>query len=278
MNNFPIQHGLKPIRIDHRNYSFPRTFGALSPITLPDDYNCDAGLTMPDQNADGRPEGCVWYTTTELCNDEDGVAYDVSFVQRNVLFMENQSNGPCSIEDGLKSTIVYGVRIAGIPDGEAVANRRGQYFQLEMTDNLDWFDAVRSTLYLNRLEKRSVSVGTLWMSEFEDIGSNGIIPGDFAYIGNPAAYPSHNWKICGWKTIAGIPYLIGKTWQGTRYGDAGWAYFPRTAINKALSIKGTGAFTIAKADSQNIQIVELTVFQLLLSYYYRLAGVLGLKV
>lgn len=279
MNNFPIQHGLNKILVDHRNYSFPRTFGAIAPELLPlEDFDFDPGLTMPDQNADGNPEGCVWYTSTELCNDEDAAAYDVSFTRKNVLFMENRADGPCSLTDGLEATIDYGVRKIEESDTAAWARHRGQYFQVEETQQLDWFDSIRSTLWLNRANKRSVSIGTIWPSEFEQmVTRDGIIPGEFAFNGDVDSYPGHNWKISGQKTIDGTLYLKAKTWQGIGYGNGGWCYFPRTTINKLLSIQYSGAFTLAQATQENIQLVELTILERVYSYYYRLAGLLGIK-
>lgn len=278
MNNFPIQHGLKRIYPDHRRYSFPRTFGAIAPAQLPtEDFDYDPHLTTPDQNADGNPEECVVYTTKEVCQDEDQTIYTVDFLKKKMMFMTGQLSGPYQLTDGLKTAIVYGVQEPDeTTDTQAFQHHRGQYFQGERTNGLDFFDAIRSTLHLNRFERRSVSIGTLWMPEFENIGPDGIVPGDFAYNGNSDDYPGHNWKISGQKTINGIIYLIGKTWEGAKVGDKGFKYFPRNTINKALSIPYTGFFTVAKASQENIQVVELTILQQIVSYYRLMLKNLGL--
>lgn len=271
MDNFPIQHGTRPIARDSRDYSFRRTFGAVASGELPDSYNCDAGLTMPDQNADGYPMGCTGYTQAELCTDEDGVIYRPDFTYKKTLYMENASMGSgCDIRDALKSTIVYGVqRQDETTDAQAVAHHRGQFFNVDKTT--DYFEGIRNALWSNRLSKRSVSIGTPWFQEWHAT-QKGIIETKFAYSGNPDDYPWHNWKISGWKTINGAPYLIGKTWQGKNYGDSGFAYFSRQTINDVMAIKGTAAFTLAQADPGNIQTVRLFTLQTILTYLYRILG------
>lgn len=267
--------GLKPLKPDTRNYSFPRTFGATTPLLLPDAYNCDSGLTNPNQNADGYPEGCTGYTQSELCVDEDAVVYKPSYTYKQTLLIEGSApSSACNIQDSLKSTIVYGVQgLNENTDIEAATHRRGQYFQLEETNNLDWFDSVRSTLWLNRFEKRSVSCGTPWFKEWL-IPHNGIV-GDFAWNGDSNSVPWHNYKICGWKTVVGVPYLIVKPWIGSQWGDNGFCYFPREVFNRVMSINGTGAFTLGKADPSNIQNVQLNILQVVVAYLYRLKALLG---
>lgn len=182
---------------------------------------------------------------------------------------------PCSLTDSLKSTIVYGVQGQNeSSDAEAATHRRGQYFQIEPTGGLDFFDSVRSALWLNRLDCRPISVGTPWFQEWE-VTIGGIIH-DFTYDGNPGHYPWHNYKICGWKNINGQPYLIGKSWQGRSYGDNGFHYISRDISNRLMTISGTGAFTLGKASKENIQVVELTILQTIVSYYRFMLKNLGL--
>lgn len=268
MDNFPIKHGVLPTKRDGNDYSFHKTFGAIAPYDFPDTYDCDAGLTMPDQNADGFSEGCTGYTQSELCGDEDGVVYKPSYTYEKTLLMANLAPGsPCDMRDSLKSTIVYGIqRTDESSDLQAFPHRRGQYFNVQSTN--DAFDGIRSALWQNRIYKRSVSIGTPWFSQWH-APIDGIVP-MVSYSGNPNDYPWHNWKISGWKTINGIPYLIGKTWQGKRYGDNGLAYFSRDIVNKIMDIPGVAAFTLAQADPNNIQTVKLFTLQTLLSFFQRL--------
>jgi hypothetical protein len=256
-----IQHGTQPVRPDHRNFSLNRTFGAVA--QLPDSYLVDAGFGFPDQNADGLPYGCTGYAQSELCQDEDAAHYSPSYTYLKTRLMEGTAgqNVGCSITDSLKSTIVYGVQEpTENTDLQAGTHRRAQYFQVEAVGT-DMFTAIQQALILNEGEKRSVSCGTPWMREWET-APNGILH-DFVFTGNE---PWHNWKICGWKQINGQPYLIGKSWQGTSYGDGGWHYLSRDLCNKVFALSGTAAFTVRKATAADVQTVKLTIFSTILSY------------
>lgn len=262
-------HGLKPIENRKANYSFTRTFGSVSPINLPDYYSSDAGLGFPDQNADGFPEACTGYTQSRLCSDEDKVLYKPYFTYDKTLQIEGGTLGdPCSIYDSLKSTIVYGVqKDTESTDTEAVMHKRGQYYQIQPTLSLDWFDAIRSTLYVNRGANRSVSIGTPWFPEWNHT-QRGVVLNPTTPV---QGLSWHNWQVVGWKTIGGEPFLIGKTWQGTSYGDEGYAYFSRETINKVMKLDGTGAFTLAQWDGTplTIQYGILYTLQILIGYWRR---------
>lgn len=282
-----IQHGLKPIVFDHRDHSFVRTFGSIDPTQFPDEYNCDAGLTMPDQNADGHPNGCTGYAQSELCNDEDLVVYDPNFTYQKTLFMEQAPDGSaCDIRDSLKSTIIYGVQVEGDTDvTHSYLHRRGQYFAVVDESALDSFDDIRSALWTQRMNRRSVSTGSPWLWMPQSVGVDGIIPETDLSIfthkdlwGRTMANDGlawHNYKVCGWKTINGQPYLIAKSWQGKDFGNGGYCYFSRTLINGLLNIEQTGAYTLAQASPDNIGNIQHTFLEFLLSY---LRNVVGLSI
>src|SRR3990167_5413029 len=105
------KNGARPTELDPRDYSFVATFGALSPIALPDEYSVDAGLTMPDQNGDGNPYSCTGYTTTDLGTDQDNVIYSPEYTYMKTLFLQGlppETNGS-DIRPALKSSKVYGL-------------------------------------------------------------------------------------------------------------------------------------------------------------------------
>lgn len=263
-----IRHGTRPIRKDHRDLSYARTFGAVSPVSFPSGMNVDAGLGMPNQNALGLPMGCTGFTTSELESDVSKQKNSPKFTYDKTLMMEGKTgdyNQGCDIRDSLRSAAVYGIlRSIEISDAQALNHRCGKYFNVIDAPNLDAFDDIRNAILLNN---RPVSIGTPWFREWEQIGSDGVIPS--FYTGDPDALPWHNWKICGWLTIGGEPYLIGKTWQGSTYGDKGFAYFPRLVINKVMAIAGTGAFTLADFDPNNpedVATVKLDIWETIASY------------
>lgn len=252
-----MKNGVKPIKIDHRNYS-THTFGTT--FAFATEVNLDAGFGFPNQNADGLPEGCTGYSQSELCQDQDKARYKPKFTYEKTLFMMNAKEGePCDMPTSLKSTKVYGVQsINETTDAEASKHLRGAYYQVEKVG--DWFDGIRSAISQNNC---SVSVATQWYESFGN-PTHGIISdtpaGNFSW---------HNYKISGWKVINGETYLIAKSWQGANYGDNGYCYFSRTLINKLLSVSGAGAFIVAPYDPSKLKTVELGIFQTILSYFVR---------
>lgn len=266
-----MESGLKPIKHDKRDYSYSRTFGTLALPDMPLEYNCDAGLTMPDQNAEGRPYGCTGYTQAELASDEDQVAYNPGFTYDKTRYLEGtEGNVGCDLRTSLESTIVYGVqRHDETTDGEALQHRRGQYFHVTDNPNLDAFDDIKTTLWNERASRRSISIGTPWFNEWSP-GRDGILSENFVYDFVWFHYAWHNWKICGWKVVNGEQYLIGKSWQGRNYGDGGWVYLSRKAINKVMLIDGCGAYTLAKARPEHVRNIQLTLAKTALKYMLRL--------
>lgn len=253
-----VKNGLKPISKDHRDRSFPRTFGTVNNFAA--ELNLDV-FGFPDQNLEGYPDGCTGYAQTEICQDEDKAEYQPSFTYLKTLFMEGNVGKQvgCDIRDSLKSTIVYGVLGKDeTDDAQATYHRRGAYYAVVDSPDLDAFDDVRSAIVLNN---RTVSVGTPWFPEFETVGQDGVLP----LFASPVTI-FHNWKVCGWKQINGQPYLIGKTWQGPSYGDHGYCYLSRTLFNELMSLSGSGAFTVRKAASSDYLLVKLDILTTVVSY------------
>lgn len=286
-----MRSGAQRIVLDHRDHSYVRTFGSISPVHFPDELNTDAGLTMPDQNASNplfTPPvvalrmGCTAYTTSELAGDQDKTIYNPQYTYEKTLFMSNLPDGSgCDIRVALKSSIVYGLERIDEQNegGEALTHRRGQYFNVIDESGLDSFDDIRSAQVQS---KNSVSIGLPWFPEYEGIGKDGIIPEiDYSkYTGKDwlgriqvfANVPWHNAKGAGWVTRDGEPYLKVKSWQGKEYGDNGWCYFSRQTINEVMEFEGTGAYTVAQASGDNIGNIKSTFLEFLLSYLRNRVG------
>lgn len=262
-----IKNGVRPRKIkDHRNYSFRRTFGSLSLASLDQEVNYDAGLTMPDQNAEGLFFGCSGETTCDIATDWTGKIFLPAFTYYKTCNMEG--HGPdrgCYIDNALKSATVYGLQEPGMTtDAQALVNRRGKRFEVDLVPGYDTFDSIRSALLLN--PKRSISVGTPWFNEWMTVGADGLVPIPF-FTG---AEQWHNWKICGITRKNGAYVLIGKSWQGKKYGNAGFHYISREAINYALGIRGAELWVQAKAEPGDIQTIQLDYLQTILSYIAQL--------
>lgn len=239
-----MKPGVRLVKKDHRQWSLHRTFllGSTS-FVIPPEFNLDAGLTNPNQDKEGLPLGCTGYTQSELCQDEDKRAYNPRFTyDRGLTLSGINPDDPrfekvgCDLRDSLKSTISYGLDDWRGTDPAAYV-REGYYDVLDGATG-DPFDATITAMWSQR---RSVSVATLWQYEWFET-QHGLITS--VYIPNPKA-PPHNFKICGVKMISGEAHLIAKPWIGPQYGDKGFAYFPRSIVNRMLAIEGAAAFTLA---------------------------------
>lgn len=221
-----MMHGVHPVIRKKKNYS-TRTFGSTAVNYTP--FSLDAGFGFPDQNADSEPEGCTWYTQNDLCQDEDKTAYDRHTIRDQTLSIEGQTDGPCDIDDSLVAAVFV--------------HKMGQYFQLEKNPGMDWFDSAITTM---RTTSRSLSVASPWFLSFE-APLQGVMPEIFPATWT-AGTPGHNHKVYGVDLIDSQPVLIGKSWQGIHFGDAGKHYWTRKAFNALMDIPGSGAFTLAKWD------------------------------
>lgn len=252
-----MQSGLLPTPNDTRDFDLIKTkkLGGVWP-SLPDEYNTDAGLWMPDQNADGQPYGCTNYAQTDLLIDEDKKLY-------NPMDLENITHANANGGTDLRTSFKAVVKLH--PD-------HPEYFAVKPDLNqggvLDWFDAVRVALTLGKLENRAVSVGTPWYPEFMT-PVQGIIQRFLNWALNRITW--HNWNVKGWKTINGISYLIGKPWIGNKYGDKGFIYFDRATFNHLMNTPGTAAFTLDKLmPGEKPERIASTIDEWLSSIFYRL--------
>lgn len=240
-----IKQGTFPTKPSRKDYSH-KSFGAIQ-VPFPPEYNTDAGLDMPNQNADGLPNGCTDFAQSELANDL--VQQAITTPQQLETATHANASGGIDIRTSLKAAISLGW-ITG-------------FFNVEALDGQDIFDAVRDAQISGGTEKRSVTVGSKWFPEFETVSSTGILPiPNF----NGINYTWHDWDIKGWKTINDQVYLVGKSWQGSTYGDNGWCYFSRPLFNQLMAINGSVAFTTTKGVLPPISTISLSWLKWLISY------------
>lgn len=248
-----MRHGVLPDTKDHRTYSYERTFGSTVLSRVPDEFNFDIGLTMPDQNADGLYEACTGYAQADVCTDEDKKVYLARPLYDYTMQIMGIKPGdsryekvPCKIKDSLKAV--------------RELYRRDDYFDILDNKPFDAFDTIRMVMWS---EGRTATVGTPWLKKWES-PINGIISEEFLY---DASIPWHNYKFCGVKKIDGVLYLIAKSWQGKNYGDKGFCYFPRSVVNKSFAIGGAFAYTLVPPSESpgEIQTVQLGWIEQLIS-------------
>lgn len=239
--------GLKPFKKDHRDRSFPATFG--STTDFPRELDLDAGFGFPDQDALGFPEGCTGFTQSEICQDLDKRKYNPDYTYKKTLMMMNAPAGsPCDIRQSLKSTIVYGVQSGTETDEQAGTHRRGAYYNVVDETALDSFDDIRSALVKTN---SSISFATPWYDEWNH---NPIILKPWS-----KSIGGHNLKISGWRYMGGEPYLLWKTWQGGDYKLVSRETF-NALMPQAL------AFTIAPYHEGDFYRVKLAMLETVLSY------------
>ncbi len=261
-----MKSGVYKVRPDNRDKSHSRTFGAINPANFPDSFDTYSGLTCPDQNAMGMPNGCTGFTQSELCSDEDKCIYRPQFTYLKTQQIEGTAGQDvgCDIRDSLKSTLVYGVQLQGETDEQAFDHRRGSYYQVEPAP--DYFDGIRSVL----LRELSVSMASYWYDNFSN-------PDQFGIVTLPAAntpYSMHNYKVCGFVTIAGTPYLKVKPWLGPQFGINGFCYFPREVVNFLLNQTYTGAFVLDRFVKNAPNVAIYSTYEVILSYLYRIRDIL----
>ena len=253
-----IRSGLRPNKHDHRDYDFIKTkLGGLAPAVYPDNYSVDVGLWVPNQelpqtfptfSVPALPEGCTDYAQTDLCVDEDRQLYNPMDIEN---ITHANANGGTDLRTSLNAVIYLR------------KTQHPTYFAIKPTNYIDWFDAVRLAMIVGRPEGRAVSVGTPWFPEFMVYGQG--IVGTPSWNLTLASW--HNWVVCGWKTINGQVYLVGKPWCGTQFGDNGFCYFSRDIFNHLMQVNGTAAYTLDKLlPGETPQTVDSTTTQWITSF------------
>ena len=256
-------HGLKLKRLkDHRRYSYPRTFGAVAIDIPPEGLGIDPPWDEPDQNAEGYPNGCTGYAQAYEASIENGLRYDPAFIYRKSLEIDNVPDGsPVSFESSLKAGRVYGLLAEGEKtDSEALAHRRGQSFEPEMS--FIGFQTAM-TREFKKGKKQVISIGSKWYNEWNRTGKDGIAPmADFSQGWTGAG---HNYVFSDWKMIYGRPYMIAHVWQGKNFGDNGKMYFSQEQVDMICKQRGTQANITSKANPADVQMIQLDIMSLILS-------------
>lgn len=290
-----MPNGTRPALLDKRDYSFHRTFpqfAAIAPAALPIlDYSFDAGLTMPNQIADGYPVGCTGYAQTDCKTDQEKKIYDPGYTFKKTCYMEGHDlTSGADIRTSAKSLRVYGAKLgsSSAPEAEvtpeddtaAKENKSGQSYNVDKAPGRDWFDSFRIALrsQMNNPVKNTISIGTIWFPEWGSPTSSGLLPDQFEYNGNRYSYAWHDYKICGEHTVNGEPTLEVKSWQGRDIGNGGFLYLNRAAFNKAYDIYGTLALMTAQARPEDIRTIQIDIIQTILTYIERLLAIARNKV
>lgn len=267
-----VRNGIKPRWSDRRDLDYIKShkLGSIGAPTTYQEFSVDAGFPMINQNAMGIPYGCTGCAQADLCSNEDGIIYDPAYIYQNTppgdaggRDMRASLSWICNndLKEYLKSVVV--------------GSRRKGYFSIRAQGVLDWFDAIYISLLSTLQEKRGATIGIPWYPEFENVGQDGIlpVPANFSTDG----IPWHDAEVAKGKYINGVYYLGVKSWQGASYGDNGWCYMNKELANKVFAINGTEVFTVSKVMPGQVQTVDLTFIENLVSFISNLLSQLGKK-
>lgn len=257
-----ISSGILRNRYDLRDFSFERTLGSVSPAELPAEYNADRTGEFPDQNADGYPNGCTGYTQNDLGQNELDNKFDPAYVYKNTLTLANlPPHSPCQVRDSLRAVQHWGLQPRD--GGNALDYKRGKYFDVDKVEG-SYFEGVRSALWLNRLDHRTVSVGSPWFwGTILPTGGIFPVPKKYKWVSG------HNWEAVGWKTIDGKPYLICKAWAGPNWGDRGYGYMSKEIFDKLMNVSGSSLYTQVNWDKDAAKTIKLDLQEFILDLLRR---------
>jgi len=262
-----MKNGTRPIKRLPKK-AFHELYGGIDVSSI-QDFNLDAGLTMPDQDADSAYSECTGYTVADILTDIFKKAFSGDFSYAAGLHLDGvassitggdfHSSMQAAVMFGGQTQIAASIRASNVGELEvsewtawmskdkAQALSNAQNGTLNALGLADAFDSIRNALAQGKI---SVSMGSPWYSEWEsNTGADGIMPIP-ADTKNIVDLPWHNYKICGQKTINNTPYLIVKSWQGTKYGDGGYSYMSREVCDAVLDLIGTGALTFNPSASR----------------------------
>lgn len=251
---------------DHRRYSFSRTFGSTGILSY---TSIDVSLVNFNQNEPNPvtgdpalPNGCTAFARCDIATNEDRIIYKPGFTYEKSCLIANVPVGsPLPLETSFKSGVDYGFQAIGeTTDAQALTHRRGPYFEVHPDNGQDMFDSLWSALQKGQ---RCISVGTPWFPEL----TNGIQI-DAISIGSLDDW--HDWEACNVIERNNLPYMEVKAWTGDI------KYFSRSVVNALCGIAGSDALTDVdgKATPEDIQLVKLSLLELLVSYYQRLLALL----
>lgn len=252
--NLP-KNALHPLPPDERDFSFSGTFGSLELDNIPGEFYESELLGIKNQT---DLDFCASFSSAEVSEDQEAVELDPYFPfqsAKKLLGGDAWKSQGLNLRDVCEAAIKIGfIEATQFPfkdddraterdflanpdnwpdelDLLATDHKKGSYWDAT-SGPYDLFDNIRSAIFLNRFEHRSVIVGALFRPEWA-AAEGGIIPKEYTMPGE-----GHAFKIFGWKMIGDEPYLVIVNSWGMDVGDGGLFYMPREVANKELTFGG----------------------------------------
>ena len=262
-----IKSGLKKLRekkwYEKQDYSARKTFGSV--LQLPDEYFLPSKVLNQ-----GSSQKCTAYASCAIQEGQEKISFDPDdyYFQEGITAGKQSDNG-YDLRVCMKTCVRYGIKPLNSDNGKAEDFKEESYFRVDNPlTPMDLYDECKQAIYSAKEEKKTICTGGDWRSEWNS--PDGIIPNKYSSSGS-----GHCVKICGWKKINGVEYLIVQNSYGTNFGDRGFNYFPREVINKEFTY---GSF-LWREKGENIQTMSKLIALLiqLKSLYEALLKLCGIK-
>lgn len=263
-----VNHGLQPVPLDPRDFSYHLTFGGISPAVLPDEFNVDSNGDRQDQNADGFPYGCTGYCNSDNPADRDHTRYKPIYTYAKTCDMEGHGyTAPCDIRASLKSTQIYGLqKLNENTDQEAEQHRGGYFYNIYDDGQHDWYDSIRLAIFKEGI---GASLGTPWFPSWSGVRGQLPMPTP-TELKNYMAFGWHNYAAKGWDNGR----LLLKTWQGDKAGEITMS---REVANVVLELRGACVFIQSPYKPSTATTIKISILEQLIVYLYRLRGLIRLN-
>ena len=268
--------GLQMLPTDKRDFSHAVVFGALAVDYLPkDDFFSSELLGIKDQ---GPYDFCAGFAATEISEDQEAVELnpfftfaaakrllggdawkawglnlrDVCEAGTKVGFLEEEYYPFANRTDLTRDFLANPANWPADLDMLAADHRKASYFAVDGPH--DTFDNIRSVMWQNRMEARSVLAGCAWRYSWNN-AKGGIIPR--TGWENEKGF-GHAFKVFGqmWLDDPENPgkkalYLVMVNSWGPKVGDNGIFYFSREVVNREFSPYGAFTFKdLPKSDAK----------------------------
>lgn len=245
--------GLQPPKEDRRDFSYSKVFGSVPAVELPEEFYV-SDISEEDIKDQKNLDFCTGFAAASISEDQEGMPLNGHFpfmAAKRSLGGDEWKKWGLSLRDICKTAVNVGfieeehfpfagenrafnrefvANPANWPielDELAKSHKKASFFDVD--GPYDMFDNIRSTLYLNRLEKASVLAGALWRKNWT-FAKDGIITDATGPV-----QEGHAFKIFGWLPINGEPHLVIQNSWGAQYGNKGLFYFPRHVVNATFT-------------------------------------------
>ena len=245
MNELKIGGGLKPHKIDGKEFNFGSIFGYPDLKELPANFLVGNPLEIKQQY---ETDMCLAFTLASVREQQEEVLLSPEYIFKRIKEIEGDwqewgadpktgakavLNGiieklesPYHLEKDTRNYIANPENWNTTYDTLAEKHKTQGYFWIEAAKGLDMFDAIRSALYRFKDEKRAIASGAEWKQSWLSAEKGQIPKIYFDKTGTP-----HAFAIIGWTEE---DELILQLSNGTRIGLQGLFYMPRSVANKEL--------------------------------------------